>query len=640
MSKIKEDPAVEWALEVDKLKKSGGDFHSRLEVDDRVLARITDGIYRRPSAALRELIFNAYDADATSVIIDTDYPRFEYISVKDNGNGMDERSLTNLFAHIGGSSKRTQKGKILGTVHATDPELTPGRRRLIGKIGIGMFAVTHLTTHFRVITKKADSKYRFVAEVWLKTWTEERLKNEVSEDSEEFVTGDVAFSVEPASDVLSHGTEVVLLDIRNSTKDSLRSADFWKLFMEAKSSEDPSDRRLERDPPAYHIGYSGDSKEYFVEPNLPWNDSAQPLEKFESIYQKVISGTGTSVKNPDIEEYFDNYVGMIWMLSLTAPIEYIEENPFRFGKNKTIDYYKIENKPRGQAVVLELDEGRSLGETFNLESDKPDPCGGFRVQIDGVEIRRPVVLPETLVGARKKNRIKNPLMFVGKVVTTLGSVPSDLGGGPLEFEAYFYWNSLIVPKQNRGVLIRINNASGVLYDDRFMDYQISELNRLTQITAEIFINKGLDPALNIDRESFNISHPHYQYLSKWVHAALRQITNKLKDLGKKSRTEELTNAKSEFLSAVHHHLEDVWERKGDSLASRPDVTVLPIAESKDMWESTPSSGELIFKLDPELIAQTKNRGNASLEPLELTKSVMSVLHAYGLLENLPPEFIE
>jgi len=36
MSKIKEDPAVEWALEVDKLKKSGGDFHSRLEVDDRV----------------------------------------------------------------------------------------------------------------------------------------------------------------------------------------------------------------------------------------------------------------------------------------------------------------------------------------------------------------------------------------------------------------------------------------------------------------------------------------------------------------------------------------------------------------------------------------------------------------------------
>ena len=47
-----------------------------LKTDQRVLARITDGIYRQPASALRELISNAYDADATEVVILTDAPRF------------------------------------------------------------------------------------------------------------------------------------------------------------------------------------------------------------------------------------------------------------------------------------------------------------------------------------------------------------------------------------------------------------------------------------------------------------------------------------------------------------------------------------------------------------------------------------
>ena len=52
-----------------KLVESGKHGRTQLETDERVLARITDGIYREPASALRELIFNAYDADATSVWI-------------------------------------------------------------------------------------------------------------------------------------------------------------------------------------------------------------------------------------------------------------------------------------------------------------------------------------------------------------------------------------------------------------------------------------------------------------------------------------------------------------------------------------------------------------------------------------------
>jgi len=63
---------------------SGKVSTAKLETDDRILARITDGIYRQPASALRELIANAYDADAESVYIQTDAPRFNTISVRDD----------------------------------------------------------------------------------------------------------------------------------------------------------------------------------------------------------------------------------------------------------------------------------------------------------------------------------------------------------------------------------------------------------------------------------------------------------------------------------------------------------------------------------------------------------------------------
>jgi len=634
----KKDDAVELAERISDLKEHGGDLPSQLTVDDRVLARITDGIYRRPSAALRELIFNAYDADATEVVIDTDAPRFEYISVRDNGRGMDERSLANLFKHIGGSSKRTHKGIELGTVSKDNPDLTPKGRKLIGKIGIGMFAVTHLTTHFRVITKKQGHSHRLIAEVWLKTWTEENLRNSPEEDGE-FVTGDVVFSVEPASDPDSHGTEIILLEIREQTKENLKSADFWENYLETINATDPVDKKTERLPPEFHIGYVRKKEiEYTIQPKMPWKDTDHDVRKFRELYEKVVAGTGTTTKNPDIEEYLDTYLGMIWLLSLAAPLQYIEEHPLLFTGAKTIDFFHLQNKAKSQVKPLQIDEKQTLSEALNMESNASDPCGGFHVAIDGVELKRPVILPDILLGNRKKVRASNPMMFVGKVKTSLGTIPADRGGGGLEFEAYFYWNSLIVPKQNRGVLVRINNASGVLYDDRFMDYQISELNRLSQITAEIFIIRGLDPALNIDRESFNVSHPHYQYLTKWVHAALRQVTNKLKDVGKKSRDEEKTSTRATALSAVETHLNNVWERKGDSLSLRPDVIVRPEGLTLDLIESGKQSNqesELTFSIDKERLAiLSKPAIQPQLTAIEQAKAVMIVLSAYNLLDDL------
>src|SRR5271166_6391305 len=102
--------------------------HATLATDDRVLARITDGIYRQPASALRELIANAYDADAQNVYIQTDAPKFSRITVRDDGNGLSIEALASLIHHIGGSPKRTKMGVALNVVNRRDTSLSPGGR--------------------------------------------------------------------------------------------------------------------------------------------------------------------------------------------------------------------------------------------------------------------------------------------------------------------------------------------------------------------------------------------------------------------------------------------------------------------------------------------------------------------------------
>lgn len=102
---------------VSRAIETGEPASAKLRTDERVLARISDGIYREPASALRELVANAYDADATRVTIETDVPRFETLTVHDNGHGMTKEALVHLINHIGGSSKRRARGQAGQPIH-------------------------------------------------------------------------------------------------------------------------------------------------------------------------------------------------------------------------------------------------------------------------------------------------------------------------------------------------------------------------------------------------------------------------------------------------------------------------------------------------------------------------------------------
>ncbi len=61
--------------------ESGDIVQTELSTSQRIIARVTDGIYREPWAAFRELIANAYDADASRVVISSGAPDFKQITV-------------------------------------------------------------------------------------------------------------------------------------------------------------------------------------------------------------------------------------------------------------------------------------------------------------------------------------------------------------------------------------------------------------------------------------------------------------------------------------------------------------------------------------------------------------------------------
>src|SRR6267143_3932410 len=146
MAKSKTTPVEQpLAEQIRASEKSRLPVETMLATDERVLARITDGIYRQPSSALRELISNSYDADASEVIILTDAPRFSVITIRDNGLGLSPESLQHLIEHIGGSAKRTTKGAALDVTAEHDPTRSPGGRKLIGKLEIGLFSVAQFT---------------------------------------------------------------------------------------------------------------------------------------------------------------------------------------------------------------------------------------------------------------------------------------------------------------------------------------------------------------------------------------------------------------------------------------------------------------------------------------------------------------
>ncbi|WP_084964667.1 ATP-binding protein [Thermoactinospora rubra] len=118
----------------------------KVRLSKELITLLSEQLYQSPLKAIEELVVNSFDADATEchVVVPTISPGTEIggldvIAVYDNGVGMDQNGLTDLW-RVGSSTKRNEVIKALR------------KRRQIGKFGIGKLATYALANRITYLT--------------------------------------------------------------------------------------------------------------------------------------------------------------------------------------------------------------------------------------------------------------------------------------------------------------------------------------------------------------------------------------------------------------------------------------------------------------------------------------------------------
>ena len=150
-----------------------------LVVSSKVLGHISEGLYRGPAGVLKELVSNAFDANARTVWISTGRPTFDVVSVKDDGDGMTlDKFIELVSGGIGDSDKRS-----------TNVQPINGRQ-MIGRLGIGLLGVSQISHEFEIVSHARSDHTAFRATIQMKDFRREILgqptdRDPASEQSEQ-----------------------------------------------------------------------------------------------------------------------------------------------------------------------------------------------------------------------------------------------------------------------------------------------------------------------------------------------------------------------------------------------------------------------------------------------------------------------
>ena len=128
---------------VDQKLIETGNLH--FSVESRILRELGERLVKKPEVALLELIKNAYDADATTCIVDTS--ENDVLTVVDDGQGMTIAQFRKSWMRVATSSKsKTPTSRRFGRV-------------ITGEKGIGRFAVRFLGRRLHLISVAKDTEY-------------------------------------------------------------------------------------------------------------------------------------------------------------------------------------------------------------------------------------------------------------------------------------------------------------------------------------------------------------------------------------------------------------------------------------------------------------------------------------------------
>jgi hypothetical protein len=154
------------------------------------------------------------------------------------------------------------------------------------------------------------------------------------------------------------------------------------------------------------------------------------------------------------------------------------------------------------------------------------------VTVDGLELFKPVYLRNDKVGFTP-HRLNFSARVYNKPVSFHGYIAAREG-------------QQIKPDELRGIMIRIKNVGIGYYDQTLLDYRINQGPRNRWLTGEIFVDEGLEDALNVDRDSFNRFHPEFRAIQADIHETLKKkiFPRVYVDMDKRSAKKEKKRARS------------------------------------------------------------------------------------------------
>ena len=441
-----------------------------IEVSSKILGHISTGIYRSPAGAIKELVSNSFDADATEVVVTTNWPSFDIITCRDNGNGIAHRKFKKLMTgEIGDSDKRVSTAG--GLVNDT----TERDRPIIGRLGIGMLGIAQICHEFKIISHHKKTRTAFSASIYLEDFLDEKMGEAKFDHAPEQQIDVGQFEVEPIDyEPDKSGTYVIASDMRSA---------FVRKFRES----------LGKDP--------------------------LPLPTKYSVFLKEIHDA-RSVKS------LSDYWQMVWELAVACPVPYVDSNPFEW------DSIKADPEVKNQLTNLQ--------ETLRTFQ--------FEVIVDGLSLRKPNQFPLASPKSSEREPIKGRIFSVNN--------EEEVYGRMLKFSGYIYLQDsrAVEPMELRGLLVRIRNIAIGNYDSTLFNYPRIPAPRFNWLSGEIYVEDGLESAINIDRDSFNEVHPHFVKLKETIHNLLeKQIfpeSRRSQTERSKRRRENIVNEKQTTLNSL------------------------------------------------------------------------------------------
>lgn len=247
----------------------------KIQVDKRIVEILSGSTYENFPKAIKEVITNSYDADATNVYVLIDIPN-EVIEIIDNGLGMNESDF-DFYLRIAGKSRQ----KKLKT--------SRGRQR-IGKFGVGFLAVFPFFRHYSLESTKAGLTEITFANILCSKFFDEGMElKDVNE-----IPIDGGKKEKPNSQKFSQYTKVTLSGFTNATKAFFNEAYNQSGKRKTILNKEPLERfrwELSEDLPLvyessvinFNISESDDLFQVFV----------NKIEIFRNIYAKNILETNT-----------------------------------------------------------------------------------------------------------------------------------------------------------------------------------------------------------------------------------------------------------------------------------------------------------------------------------------------------------